>query len=86
MEKQEDKEKDKDIQERKPIYKTSSSFAFKGSQVNIGEGTWQRPKYDDSESSANIRINEKLYSLMETYIQEDKETIEQKYYLGYLVG
>lgn len=54
MEKQEDKDKEK--QERKAIYKTTSSFAFKGSQVNIGEGTWHRPKYDDSESSANVRM------------------------------
>lgn len=43
---------------RRGLSKNASSFAFKGSQVQIGEGgTWQRPKYDETESSMNIRIN-----------------------------
>ena len=54
-----------------------SSFMNKASQVTIGEGgQWQRPKYDESESSNNIRINEKMYSLMQSYIGDDKETIQ----------
>lgn len=71
-------EKQEENHQTRSLKKTTSSFAFKGSQVNIGEGTWHRPKYDESESSANVRINEKLYSLMESYIPEDQETIEKK--------
>lgn len=40
---------EEDKKERKGIVKTTSSFAFKGSQLHIGEGgTWHRPKYDDT--------------------------------------
>jgi hypothetical protein len=78
---------EQDKKEKKGVLKNSSSFAFKGSQIHIGEGgTWQRPKYEDTESQVNVRINEKLYSLMDTYIPDDKETIEQKYSQFYLVG
>ena len=40
---------EQDKKEKKGVLKNSSSFAFKGSQIHIGEGgTWQRPKYDDT--------------------------------------
>lgn len=34
---------------RRGLTKNTSSFAFKNSRVQIGDGgTWQRPKYDET--------------------------------------